>query len=188
MKKCITVAVALLSGLFISSCVTVPPAPLVNKNQLAISSVRDIPMTYAQGSLFSLAPKYVEQTLLKASQTQTVYKLYADTIIADLTLHGFNHTTEVKKSAFYVGFGLALSTDLPDKTINEKFGITPGLTSNNELKKGSFLIYITDARTGKKVWRGAAQGFVHSDDNESQQEQRAAAIVSRVMDQFYQTN
>ena len=188
MKKSLRVAIVLLSGLLISACVTEPQMPLVNKNQLAISSVRDIPISYSQGSRFSLAPKYVEETSLKASQTQTIYKLYADAIINDLNSHGFNHTIEAKTSAFYVGFGLALATDLPDQAINEKFGITPGLASNIELKKGSFLIYITDARTGKKVWRGAVQGFVHSEDNKSQKEQRAATIVSRVMNQFYETN
>jgi len=188
MKKNINLAIAFFSCLFVSACVTVPQAPLVKKNQLAISSVRDIPISYSQGSQFSLAPKYVEETSLESSQTQAVYRLYADAIIVDLNEHGFKHTTDAKNSAFSVGFGVALAHDLSDKNINDKFGITPGLTTNDELKKGSFLIYITDTRTGKKVWRGAVQGFVHTDNNETQKEQRAAAIVSRVMKQFYETN
>lgn len=188
MKKNISLAIALFSGLFVSACVTVPQEPQVNKNQLAISSVRDIPISYSQGSQFSLAPKYVEETSLKEEQTQSVYKLYADAIVADLNSHGFKNTDSANNSAFHVGFGIALASDLSDKTINEKFGITPGLPSNGSLKKGSFLIYIEDARTGKKVWRGAVQGFAHEDINETEREQRAAAIVSRVMKQFYATN
>ncbi len=188
MKKNISLAIALLSSLFVSACVTVPQEPRVNKNQLAISSVRDIPISYSQGSQFSLAPKYVEETSLKAAQTQAVYKLYADAIIADLNSHGFKNTDDAKNSAFHVGFGVALASDLSDKTISDEFGITPGLPSNDTLKKGSFLIYIEDARTGKKVWRGAAQGFAHEDSNEKERAQRTAAIVSRVMKQFYVTN
>ena len=188
MKKNISLAVALFSSLFVSACVTVPQAPQVNKNQLAISSVRDIPISYSQGSTFSLAPKYVKETSLKAEQTQAVYKLYADAIIADLMKHGFYNTKNANNSAFYVGFGIALASDLSDKAINDKFGVTPGLPSNDELKKGSFLIYIEDARTGKKVWRGAAQGFSHEDKSETQRAQRTAAIVNRVMKQFYATN
>ena len=188
MKKNISLTIALFSSLFVSACVNVPQETYANKNQLAISSVRDIPISYSQGSLFSLAPKYIEETSLKAEQTKVIYKLYADAIITDLNGHGFQNTDDAKNSAFHVGFGIALASDLSDKTINEQFGITPGLPNNEALKKGSFLIYIEDARTGKKVWRGTAQGFAHEDSNEAQRVQRTALIVSRVMKQFYATN
>jgi len=188
MKLNFSLMIALTASLLVSACVTVPQDPQPNKNQLAISSVRDIPLSYSQGSLFSLAPKYVEETSLKAEQTQNIYKLYADAIITDLNNHGFKNTDDSANSAFHVGFGIALASDLSDKDINEKFGITPGLPSNDAMKKGSFLIYIEDASTGKKVWRGAAQGFAHEDLDEVQRVQRAATIVGRVMKQFYATN
>ena len=188
MKKNISLTIALFSSILVSACVTVPLEPQVNKNQLAISSVRDIAISYSPGSTFSLAPKYVKETSLKVEQTQAVYKLYADAIVADLMKHGFYNTMNANNSAFYVGFGVALASDLSDKTINDEFGITPGLPGNDDLKKGSFLIYIEDARTGKKVWRGAVQGFAHEDANEAEREHRTAAIVSRVMKQFYATN
>jgi hypothetical protein len=188
MKKNISLAVILFSCLFISACVTVPQEKSVNKNQLAISSVRDIPISYPQGSLFSLAPKYVKETSLKPEQTQTAYQFYANAIIADLNSHGFENTDDASSSVFHVGFGIALASDLSDQTINDKFGITPGLPGNDELRKGSFLIYIEDALTGKKVWRGVVQGFAHEDMNEIEREQRTTAIVNRVMKQFYATN
>jgi Domain of unknown function (DUF4136) len=188
MKKNISLAVALFSCLFVSACVTVPQEKQVNKNQLAISSVRDIPISYAPGSQFSLAPKYVKETSLKPEQTQAVYKLYANAIITDLKKHGYKNTEDASSSVFHVGFGIALASDLSDKDINDKFGITPGLPSNDELKKGSFLIYIEDALTGKKVWRGAVQGFAHEDMSETEREQRTATVVNRVMKQFYATN
>jgi len=188
MKLNVSLTIAFATSLLVSACVTVPQEPQLNKNQLAISSVRDIPLSYSQGSQFSLAPKYVKETSLKPEQTQSVYKLYADAIIADLNNHGFKNTDDSANSAFHVGFGIALASDLSDKTISDKFGITPGLPSNDELKKGSFLIYIEDARTGKTIWRGAAQGFAHEDINEAERVQRAETIVARVMKQFYATN
>lgn len=188
MKKNISLAVALFSCLFVSACVTVPQEKQVNKNQLAISSVRDIPISYAPGSRFSLAPKYVKETSLKPEQTQAVYKLYANAIINDLKQHGYKNTKDISSSVFYVGFGIALASDLSDKVINDKFGVTPGLPGNEELKKGSFLIYIEDALTGKKVWRGAVQGFAHEDMSETDREYRTATVVNRVMKQFYATN
>ena len=188
MNKNISVAIALLSSVFVSACVTVPQETKVNKNQVAISSVRDIPISYSPGSQFSLAPKYVEETSLKPEQTQTIYKLYADAIVADFKSHGFKNTNDVSNTDFYVGFGIALASDLSDETINDKFGVTPGLPDRDDLKKGSFLIYIEDARTGKKVWRGAVQGFAHENMNKAEGAQRVASIVSRVLKQFYATN
>ena len=127
MKKNISLALALFSCLYVSACVTVPQEKQINKNQLAISSVRDIPISYPLGSLFSLAPKYVKETSLKPAQTQTVYKLYANAIIADLKTHGYKNTEDASSSVFHVGFGIALASDLSDEVINDKFGITPGL-------------------------------------------------------------
>lgn len=186
MKKNISLAIALLTSLFVISCVQVPQEQPQTKTKLAISSVRDLPVSYAQGSLFSLAPKYVKETSLKPKQTQAVYQLYANAIVNNLKDNGFkNNSGNVD---FHVGFGIALADDLSDQTISEKFGVTPGLPSSEGLEKGSFLIYIEDAATGKKVWRGAAQGFVHDELNKEQRQQRAADIVANVMKQFYATN
>lgn len=179
---------AFVSTLIVTACVTVPTEPKVNKNQIAISSVRDIPISYAAGSQFSLSPKYVKETSLKPTQTQAVYTLYADEIVNDLTEHGFISIDDASKATFHVGFGLALTSDLSDDKINEKFGVTPGLPDNEDFKKASFLIYIEDAATGKKVWRGAAQGFAHEELDEKQKQTRAQGIVKRVMKQFYYTN
>ncbi len=188
MKLNISLSIALITCLLLSACVTVPQEPKVNQNQLAISSVRDIPISYSPGSQFSLAPKYVKETSLKAEQTQSIYKHYADAIIADLTNHGFKNTTNGSDSVFHVGFEIALTSDLSDQKISDEFGIAPGLPNSGTLKKGSFLIYIEDALTAQKVWRGAVQGFAHEDIGEAEREQRVAAIVSRVLKQFYATN
>ena len=188
MKLKISLTMALATSLFISACVTVPQEPHVNKNQLAISSVRDLPFSYSSGSQFSLAPKYVKETSLKAEETQAIYKIYASAIVDDLSTHGFTKTPIATDAKFYVGFGIALTADLSDDMINEKFGVTPGLPGNDALEKGSFLIYIEDASTGKRVWRGAAQGFAHENADEAERKKRAATIVGRVMTQFYVTN
>ncbi|TYK65843.1 DUF4136 domain-containing protein [Colwellia echini] len=188
MKMKFSTAVALISSLLISACVTVPQEPQVNKNKLAISSVRDIPISYPQGSRFSLSPKYVKETSLKASQMQSIYKTYADAIVSDLSGNGFINISDAKAADFHVGFEIALASDLSDKELSNEIGISPGLPANDKMKRGSFLIYIEDARSGKKVWRGAAQGFVHEDVDASERTNRAAAIVKRVLNQFYITN
>lgn len=178
----------ILSSLITIGCVQVTPAYKQNNNQLAISSVRDLPVSYPQGSLFSLSPKYVKKTSLKAEQTQAIYQLYSKAIVSNLTQNGFIKADAVKQSVFYVGFGIALSDDFSDEKINDKFGVTPGLPEKSDLRKGSFLIYIEDAITGERVWRGIAQGFANTGLTPAQRKQRANAVVANVMKQFYQTN
>ena len=188
MKKNISLLMILLSSLVIIGCVQVTPELKQNNNQLAISSVRDLPVSYPQGSVFSLSPKYVKETSLKAEQTQAAYQIYSKAIVENLTKHGFIKGNSVQQGAFYVGFGVALSDDFSGEKISDKFGVTPGLPEKPDLRKGSFLIYIEDAVTGQRVWRGIAQGFAHTELTLIQRKQRTAIVVANVMKQFYQTN
>jgi len=192
MKKVINLLMFATTVLTLFACVQVITEPVANKNQLAITSVRDVPIHYAVNSavnsLFSLSPKYVEETSLKAAQTQRIYRIYSDAIVANLQKNGFTNTSIPKQAAFHVGFGIALADDLSDKKIIKKFGATPGLSEQTNYKKGSFLIYIEDVKTGARVWRGIAQGFAHKALSQEQRKKRAAVVVSSVMQQFYQTN
>ena len=187
MNKNFSLTIALVMSFFVISCVQVPQEQTKKRSQLAISSVRDKPVYYNQGSQFSLAPKYVTETSLKPKQTQMIYQLYASAIVKNLKENGFDNINS-PNTDFYVGFGVALANDLSDKTINEGFGVTPGLPNDKGLEKASFLIYIEDAKTGEKVWRGAVQGFVHEGLSEQQRQQRAIDIVANVMKKFYATN
>ena len=154
MNKIPNLITVILTTLTLSACVQIPVETNHKANQLAISSVRDLPITYSQESLFLLSPKYVKETSLKAKQTQQVYNLYTNAIVSDLQNNGFETALTSQQADFHVGFGVALSNDFSDGKISEKFGITPGLPEYSDLKKGSFLIYIEDAITGQRVWRG----------------------------------
>jgi len=188
MKKYISLAIALVTSFLVVSCVQVPQEQNNTRSKLAISSVRDIPISYSPNSQFSLAPKYVKETSLKPEQTQKIYKSYANAIVKNLENNGFKSNNDSSIPDFYVGFGVALANDLSDQTISEKLGVTPGLPNSEGLEKGSLLIYIEDAKTGKKVWRGAAQGFVQEELNTEQRQQRIDDIVTNMMKQFYATN
>jgi hypothetical protein len=188
MKKVMNLLVLVFTILALSACVQVAPIANQNSNKLAISSVRDSPNIYVKGTLFSLSPRYVKETSLKENQTQSIYQLYTNIIVNDLKNNGFELAQNLQQSAFHVGFGIALSNDLSDEKINEKFGVSPGLPETDNLQKGSFLIYIEDANTGQRVWRGIAQGFAHEDSTLEQRTKRAAVIVASVMKQFYQSN
>lgn len=186
MQKNISLFIILLSSLVTVGCVQVIPEH--SANQFAISSVRDLPVSYPKGSIFVLSPKYVKETSLKPEQTQAVYNLYNDAIVNNLIENGYVKGQARQQATFYVGFGIALSNDLSDEKISDKFGVTPGLPGKAALKKGSFLLYIEDAAIGQRVWRGIVQGFADTNLTPMQRHQRAATVVENVMKQFYQTN
>ncbi|OUR62971.1 hypothetical protein A9Q74_01785 [Colwellia sp. 39_35_sub15_T18] len=188
MEKTTSLIALVFTTLTLAACVQVSVENPSRAKQLAISSVRDLPLSYPKGSLFSLSPKYVKETSLKAKQTQTIYQLYTNAIEADLQQNGFVNTKVLTQANFYVGFGIALTEDFSDDKINKKFGISPGLPEQDNLKKGSFLIYIENAQTGERVWRGIAQGFANEKLSTEQRVQRTETIVATVMKQFYQTN
>jgi hypothetical protein len=169
----------------ITACVQVTEEYSLKKSQLAVSSVRDLPITYASGSKFALSPKYLKDNSLKTAKTKSVYKKYADEIISNLTKHQFQLAKEDEKVDFYVGFGLALSDDLSDADINKKFGVSPGLNADQDYIKGSFLIYVDDATTNQRIWRGAAQGFVHEEFSKDERKERAKKVVNMLLSQYY---
>ena len=188
MKKRTSLLTLVLITLTLAACVQMPIKDSSRANQLAVSSVRDLPVSYPQGSLFLLSPKYVKETSLKTEQTQAIYHLYSKAIVNDLTNNGYVNGQVKQQTAFYIGFGIALSDNFSDEKINDKFGVTLGLPESSDLRKGSLLIYIEDAETGQRVWRGVAQGFANTRLTLAQRKKRTAVVVENVMKQFYQTN
>lgn len=174
-----------LLALVLAGCVQVQQEVALREDQLAVSSVRDLPINYPANSNFSLSPRYVKEASIKPEQVQKIYRLYAEKIAAGLQQQGYR-LAEINQSAdFYVGFGLALAEDLTDNTMSRKFGVSPGLQKVDELEKGSFLIYVEDAATDQRVWRGAVQGFVQEGISLAERNQRAEKVVNIVLSHFY---
>lgn len=166
------------------ACVQVTPVPKTNKSQLATSSVRDAAINYAQGDTFALAPQYLDEISFDIKQQENIYSLYGNAIIESLNAKGFVKATSAPN--FIVGYGVALSADLSDQTINALFGVTPGLQNNEKsIAKGSFLIYIKDAQSGQRVWRATVQGFVQDELTQEQRQIKAATVVNAALSQFY---
>lgn len=181
-KICVAIFLFALTG-----CVESNTATAAKVNQLAMSSVRDMALSYPTTSVFSITPRYLDKVSFPKEQMMNFYQLYADAISASLTEKGYvkNQSDKKETAKFNVVFGVALTKDLSDQTISEKFGVMPGLQVHDNLEKGSFLIYIEDVATGQKVWRGAIQGFVHKELSEKERAERVPYIVNKLMSQFY---
>ena len=181
----LTLILPLIFASLLAGCVQVTEEYPMRATQLAVSSTRDLPTTFPAGSKFALSPKYLEEASIKPEQLQNIYNLYSNEIIADFTSKDFLLAASDQKADFFVGFGVALSEDLSDETINEKFGVSPGLPENSEDKKGSFLIYVDDALTGQRIWRGTAQGFVQNDFTAEQRQERVERVVDMLLAQYH---
>ncbi len=173
----------LIVCLVISGCVVVVDQPTKRQSQLAISSVWDIPKDFPVGATFKLVPKYIEDASYTAEQQQSIYQIYADAITQSMVSRGYQHSNTT--ADINLGFGVALSQDLSDVIIGEKFGVTPGLQAFGDFEKGSFLIYIEDADSSQRVWRGAVQGFVQDDYSMDERAARAAKIANMLLVHFY---
>lgn len=188
MKKIIYPLALMLIASLLSACVQVEPDMTYIKEEIAISAVRDSQKTYPKGSVFSLEPKFAKETSLKPEQTRSVYQLYTNSIISNLTSNGFNYSQDNNNVDFHVGFGIALSSDVSDDKLSKKFGLSPGLPEHENLKKGSIIVYVQDARSGKSIWRGAVQGFAHEKLSQTERQSRTQGIVNKVLGDFVRTN
>lgn len=180
MSKTLLVIILTLTLL---ACVQVPIKPEVNENQLAVSSVWDIDARYPAGNTFSLSPVFIETSSIPKQEQARVYRQLSKVIATELLQKGYTLTTG--DSDFIIEYAVVLSKDISDRQLGEKFGVTPGLSSDDEHEKGNFLIATRDGKSHMRVWRGAVQGFVQSDLSDSEREKRWKSIVDMVLSQFY---
>jgi len=187
MNQLVKASLVMASLIGLSACVQVTEEVETKSSQVAVSSVRDLPLSYPVGSTFALSPKYLEHVSMKQQQIKDVYNIYTQAIVENLQSNGYQQAVDSKQADFLVGFGAALQADLEAENVNEKFGISPGLPSVENMRRGSFLIFVDDALSDQRVWRGAVQGFVVEGLDNEERKGRAQGIVNLVLTQFYAT-
>jgi len=183
--KSFQLSITIISLMILSACVQIVQPSVEHGTALAVSSVWDMPTKFPAGSTFSLSPKYVKDASLTPEQIKAIYQLYGKAIVDKFSENNYHFTESSQGADFYIGFAIALSDDLSDKIISDKFGVTPGLQTKDNLQKGSFLMYIEDATSRQRVWRGAVQGFVQEDLSSAERKERADTIVQMVLSQYF---
>jgi hypothetical protein len=183
MKKIALLPLILIT--LLSACVETSKEYPSKDSQIALSSVRDLPITFPKGSTFALSPKYLEEMSISEEENKKVYHIYANTIIDDFLAQGYKLAGVEHKADFYVGFGLALVSDFTDAQMNEKLGLSPGLANNKGNTKGSFVIYVDEAIEERRVWRGSAQGYVQKDADDEARKSRATYVVTLLLAQYH---
>ncbi|MFT6986509.1 MAG: hypothetical protein ACJAT7_002350 [Psychromonas sp.] len=110
-------------------------------------------------------------------------------VIAYLQTKGYQFQPDPLKADLVIGFLFALEDDMADKTIQEKFGLVPGVNKNvlsdPRYKKGTFLLAVLDAQLKKVYWRSAMQGFVDLEkDKNDKSVDRMQKILHLMMGDF----
>lgn len=178
----------LFIAFILSACVQVPVKNESRVSNLAVTSVWDIPTKFASRTKYSISPHHLEKVSNKHGEIKSAYHRYADGIKKNLNSHSYQEVQDANAAVFHVSFILALSKDLDDQTISEKFGITPGLQESQGLDKGSVLVTITDANTGQRIWHGAIQGFVQQDATQEELERHRNYVINMLLAQFHKSH
>lgn len=107
-----------------------------------------------------------------------------------LTTKGYQYRENPKQADVIVGFLFALEDDIADQSIQNKFGLLPGLTrhaiDDPRYEKGSLLLAVLDNEDKEIYWRSAVQGFVDldKDNNDGTSAERLQTILQLMLGDF----
>jgi hypothetical protein len=93
----------------------------------------------------------------------------------------------VSSGQYSISYVAALEGSLSDEEISRRFGLNPGLPSQQTgqtYEKGTVVVDISDPTTKKSLWRSAMQGYVELDLPESVRQERVKRIVAMMFSGF----
>jgi len=97
------------------------------------------------------------------------------------------YVDSVNGAKYAIAYTAALESSLDDSAIIRKFGLLPGNsqvpTGDDNIEKGTLIIYVFENKTSDIVWRSAAQVSVKFDMSEEER----SARVQRVLAEMFQT-
>ena len=110
-------------------------------------------------------------------------------VITYLHSKGYQYQPDPLKADLVIGFLFALEDDMADASIQEKFGLVPGINksavNDPRYKKGTFLLTLLDTQLKTVYWRSAIQGFVDlEEDKNDKSVNRMQRILALMMGDF----
>lgn len=95
------------------------------------------------------------------NQEEQVKAYIRSELLTYLKSKGYQYQPDPVQADVVIGFLFALDDAIAGKTVQEKFGLLPGLDkSRRGYGKGTLLLEVLDAELKKVYWRSALQGFV----------------------------
>lgn len=94
----------------------------------------------------------------------------------------------IDASNLWVGYLGALESALDNVLLDKLFGVNPDWESaggkNRRFEKGTLVVDIVEARTGRGIWRGAVQADVTFELTDAERRRRIRQAVDMLMAQF----
>jgi len=120
-------------------------------------------------------------------QNAPVKALIEKEIVKNLIAKEMIYVDSVNGAKYAIAYTAALESSLDDSAIIRKFGLLPGNsqvpTGDDNIEKGTLIIYVFENKTSDIVWRSAAQVSVKFDMSEEER----SARVQRVLAEMFQT-
>jgi hypothetical protein len=109
-------------------------------------------------------------------------------IINTLRQKGYEYTWRASLGDLHVGYTVVMNDALSDQEINDRYGIQPSLSlpapDAARYEKGTLVIDIIDAKTGRTAWRSALQGYADLKMSREERQDRLNDMVMFMLARF----
>ncbi len=174
-----------ITSALLVSCVTeTTESPSMKFGEAAVISVSDPGTAIMAGSTFSWLPEAVRFYKDKRLGDAPIKKFIEAEIKKNLIAKELVFVDSVNGSRYAIAYTAALESSLDDAAIINRFGLLPGMASapkgDNEIEKGSLIIYVFENKSGEVIWRSAAQVGVEFKMSDEQRKQRVERVVAEM--------
>ena len=172
------------------SCVTetVATSPSIKFSDVSVVSVQDSAVSVAAGSTFAWLPEAVRFYKDERLGNAPIKSLIENEIVKNLKVKEMNIVDSVNGASYAIAYTAALESSLDDTAIIRRFGLLPGNSqvpqNDNNVEKGSLIIYVFNNKTDEIVWRSAAQVSVRFDMPAKERKERVERVIAKMFQTF----
>ncbi len=171
------------------SCVTETiETPGMKFPETAVISVQDPNIFVTRGSTFAWLPEAVRFYKDERLKNAPIKGLIEKEIVKNILAKEMIFVGSVDTAKYAVAYTAALESSLDDTAIIRRYGLLPGNTrvptNDDNVEKGSLIIYIFENATNDIVWRGAAQVSVAFDTPMEERKQRVEHVLAEMFQSF----
>jgi hypothetical protein len=179
-------------SLALVSCVTetVSTTPSMKFDEASVVSVQDPGVHVVKGSTIAWSPETTQLYEDARINDKAIKELIEAEIESNLKKRDLSLVDSVSGSRYAIAYTAALESALDDEAIIRRFGLLPGHqqipADDQNIEKGSLIIYLFNSQSGHIVWRSAAQTGVNMKADPDVRKEKVKRIVGEMFETFPQ--
>ncbi|MBE9563652.1 MAG: DUF4136 domain-containing protein [Proteobacteria bacterium] len=171
------------------SCVTETiESPGMKFPETAVVSVQDPNIFVTKGSTIAWLPEAVRFYKDERLQNSPIKSLIEKEIVKNIIAKEMIYVDSVNGARFAIAYTAALESSLDDVAIIRNFGLLPGNAQvpkdDENIEKGTLVVYVFENKTSDIVWRSAAQVSVKFDMPMEERKARVERVVAEMFQSF----